>query len=102
MDRRSALTTLLSPALAALWRRAAADAPEMRITRIDTIYWESRDDAPFWPHWTWVRLHTDMSVESQGIRSLNAECLETESDCEGCDEGAQPPSSSDTPNAAGE
>ena len=59
VDRRSALVTLFSPAFAALWRRAAADAPSMRITRVDTVYWESRDDAPFWPHWTWLRLHTD-------------------------------------------
>ena len=54
MDRRSALAVLLSPAFVSLWRRTAADAPEMRITRIDTVYWESRDDAPFWPHWTWL------------------------------------------------
>lgn len=66
MDRRTALTTLLSPALAGLWRRAAADAPEMRITRIDTVYWESRDDAPFWPHWIWVRLHTDNGLIGLG------------------------------------
>ena len=31
----------------------------MKITRIETIYWPSRDSAPFWPHWTWVRIHTD-------------------------------------------
>jgi len=66
VDRRSALTTLLSPALAAAWRSAAAAAPEMRITRIDTVYWESRDDAPFWPHWTWVRLHTDTGLVGLG------------------------------------
>jgi hypothetical protein len=66
VDRRSALVSLLSPALAALWRRAAAVAPEMRITRIDTVYWESRDDAPFWPHWTWLRLHTDKGLVGLG------------------------------------
>ncbi|HSD25851.1 MAG TPA: mandelate racemase/muconate lactonizing enzyme family protein [Vicinamibacteria bacterium] len=66
MDRRSALVALLSPALAGLWRRAAADAPEMRVTRIDTVYWESRDDAPFWPHWTWLRLHTDKGLVGLG------------------------------------
>jgi L-alanine-DL-glutamate epimerase-like enolase superfamily enzyme len=38
----------------------------MRITRIDTVYWESRDDAPFWPHWTWVRLHTDTGLVGLG------------------------------------
>lgn len=66
MDRRSALAVLLSPAFASLWRRAAADAPEMRITRIDTVHWESRDDAPFWPHWTWLRLHTDTGLVGLG------------------------------------
>jgi galactonate dehydratase len=66
VDRRSALVTLFSPALAALWRRAAADAPSMRITRVDTVYWESRDDAPFWPHWTWLRLHTDTGLVGLG------------------------------------
>lgn len=31
----------------------------MKITRIDTIYWKSREAAPFWPHWVWVRVHSD-------------------------------------------
>ncbi len=31
----------------------------MKIKRIETFWWQSRDDAPFWPHWTWVRIHTD-------------------------------------------
>ncbi len=31
----------------------------MKVTRIDTLYWKTRNDAPFWPHWTWVRIHTD-------------------------------------------
>ena len=66
MDRRSALTALLSPALALAWKRAAADAPAMRITRVDTVHWESRDDAPFWPHWTWLRLHTDTGLVGLG------------------------------------
>lgn len=66
MDRRCALVALLSPVLAGLWRRAAADAPDLRITRIDTVHWESRDDAPFWPHWTWLRLHTDKGLVGLG------------------------------------
>jgi hypothetical protein len=41
MDRRRALVTLLTPAVAGLWKRAAADAPEMRITRIDTVYFRA-------------------------------------------------------------
>jgi galactonate dehydratase len=52
--------------LAALFRRAALAAPPMRVTRIDTVYWKSRDDAPFWPHWTWVRLHTDNGLTAIG------------------------------------
>lgn len=39
--------------------RAWASAPPCRVTRIETCYWKSREDAPFWPHWTWVRLETD-------------------------------------------
>jgi galactonate dehydratase len=66
VDRRNALVTLLAPALAGLWKRAAADAPAMRITRIDTVHWESRDDAPFWPHWTWLRVHTDNGLIGLG------------------------------------
>ncbi len=66
MDRRSALTALVSPALALAWQRAAADAPSLRITRIDTVHWQSRDDAPFWPHWTWLRLHTDNGLVGLG------------------------------------
>ncbi|MGE5569701.1 MAG: mandelate racemase/muconate lactonizing enzyme family protein [Rhodospirillales bacterium] len=42
-------------ALRAAWSQVAG----AKITRIDTVYWKSRDDAPFWPHWTWVRIHTD-------------------------------------------
>ena len=38
----------------------------MRITRIETVYWKSRDDAPFWPHWTWVRIDTDAGVSGIG------------------------------------
>jgi L-alanine-DL-glutamate epimerase-like enolase superfamily enzyme len=52
--RRTFFSTLALPLL-----RAAGAAPAAKITRIETCYWQSRDDAPFWPHWTWVRLHTD-------------------------------------------
>ena len=38
----------------------------MKITRIDTVYWKSRNDAPFWPHWTWVRVHTDSGIAGLG------------------------------------
>jgi galactonate dehydratase len=48
----------LASALAAL-ARVARGAPRARVTRVETYYWASRDDAPFWPHWVWLRLHTD-------------------------------------------
>ena len=66
MDRRTALITLAAPAVGGLWKHAAAAVPEMRVTRIDTVYWESRDDAPFWPHWTWVRVRTDNGLIGLG------------------------------------
>ena len=53
MQRR----TFLLAGLAAAWR--AASAPAMRVTRLDTIYWKSRNDAPWWPHWVWLRVETD-------------------------------------------
>jgi galactonate dehydratase len=66
MNRRLALTTLAAPALASLRAWAGSTAPSTRITRIDTVFWKSRDDAPFWPHWTWVRLHTDSGLVGLG------------------------------------
>ncbi|MEK7408739.1 MAG: mandelate racemase/muconate lactonizing enzyme family protein [Acidobacteriota bacterium] len=56
MTRR---TLLAGMGLGAFRLPAAQDTPAMKITRIDTIYWKSRDEAPFWPHWVWVRLETD-------------------------------------------
>jgi len=53
MHRRN----FLLAALGVAWRTWAA--PRMRITRVETIYWKTRNDAPWWPHWVWVRLETD-------------------------------------------
>jgi L-alanine-DL-glutamate epimerase-like enolase superfamily enzyme len=53
---------LLAPALL----KAAASAPPLKITRIETIHWKDRNDAPFWPHWTWLRLHTDTGLTALG------------------------------------
>ena len=62
MDRRTFLSRLLSAPLAAAFGRAAQAAPPLRITGLETVYWKTRDDAPFWPHWTWLRIHTDGGV----------------------------------------
>ncbi len=45
---------------------AAQAAAPSKITRIETVYWKSRDDAPFWPHWTWVRIDTDTGITGIG------------------------------------
>ena len=49
--------TFLLGTLAAAYRALAA--PPMRVARIDTTYWKTRNDAPWWPHWVWVRVETD-------------------------------------------
>lgn len=50
----------------ALWARAAQTAPPIKVTKVETIYWPTRDDAPFWPHWTWIRLTTDSGITAIG------------------------------------
>ena len=59
LNRRSFLTGLLAPPAAAAYQKAAQTAAPMRIRRIETVYWKSREDAPFWPHWTWLKIDTD-------------------------------------------
>lgn len=54
MRRRTLFSSLALPLL-----NVARAAPSTKITKIETFYWQSRDDAPFWPHWTWLRVHTD-------------------------------------------
>ncbi len=56
LSRRELLPALL----------AAGTAPPLRITKLETVYWKSRDDAPFWPHWTWLKIHTDAGVAGIG------------------------------------
>jgi L-alanine-DL-glutamate epimerase-like enolase superfamily enzyme len=34
----------------------------MKITGIETVFWKSREEAPFWPHWTWVKISTDAGL----------------------------------------
>src|SRR5260370_6358323 len=66
LNRRTFVTSLLSSPLAAAYQKAAQGAPPMRIRRIETVYWKSREDAPFWPHWTWVKIDTDSGVSGIG------------------------------------
>jgi L-alanine-DL-glutamate epimerase-like enolase superfamily enzyme len=42
-------------------------APPLKLARIDTLHFPNgRDSAPFWPHWTWIRLVTDFGLEAVG------------------------------------
>ena len=66
IDRRLMLSYLLASPLAAKYAAAATQAPPMKITRIETCYWNSRDDAEFWPHWTWVKIETDAGIYGIG------------------------------------
>lgn len=66
MNRRRWLSRLLASAPAAAWMAAARAAAPMKVTRIETVHWKSRDDAPFWPHWTWVKIDTDAGVSGIG------------------------------------
>jgi galactonate dehydratase len=66
LDRRLMLSSLLASPLAAKYAQAAAKAPPMKITRIETVYWNSREDAEFWPHWTWVKIDTDAGISGIG------------------------------------
>ncbi|MBI3681154.1 MAG: mandelate racemase/muconate lactonizing enzyme family protein [Acidobacteria bacterium] len=64
MDRRHFLLSALFPLAA---RHIAEAAPAMKIRQIDTVYWpKGRDSAPFWPHWTWVRITADNGVSGTG------------------------------------
>lgn len=38
----------------------------MKIARLETVYWKSRDAAPFWPHWTWLKITTDSGASGIG------------------------------------
>ena len=66
LNRRSFFAGLLASPVAAAYQEAAQSAPPMRIRRIETVYWKSREDAPFWPHWTWVKIDADAGVSGIG------------------------------------
>ncbi|MBV6432309.1 MAG: D-galactonate dehydratase [Bryobacteraceae bacterium] len=65
MNRRKMLTALAG-ALPAARSWAAGVSPGLKITRVETVYWKSRDEAPWWPHWTWVRIDTNQGVFGLG------------------------------------
>lgn len=59
MTRRHLLASLLPAALAA--------SPPLRLARIETLHFpKGRDSAPFWPHWTWIRLTTTSGLQAVG------------------------------------
>ena len=66
ISRRSFVSGLLGSPLAAAYCAAAQALPPMKVTRVETVYWKTRDDAPFWPHWTWVKIDTDAGVSGIG------------------------------------
>src|ERR1700729_870940 len=66
ISRRSFVSGLLASPLAAKYAVAAQSMAPMKITSVETVYWKSRDDAPFWPHWTWVKIDTDSGISGIG------------------------------------
>ena len=65
-SRRSFVSRLLATPLVTSYSVAAQTAVPSKISRIETVYWKSRADAPFWPHWTWVRIDTDAGISGIG------------------------------------
>jgi len=57
---------MLSSPLALAYARAAQNVAPLKIARIETVYWKAREDAPFWPHWTWVKIDADSGVSGIG------------------------------------
>ena len=66
MNRRQLLASTLLPLLEPLRVKAWQSAPPMKIAKIETIYWPDRNAAPWWPHWTWVRLTTADGLTAVG------------------------------------
>jgi len=66
LSRRSFVAGMLASPLAARYGALAQAVGPMKITSIETVYWNSREDAPFWPHWTWVKIETDAGIYGIG------------------------------------
>src|SRR3974390_3149692 len=65
MHTRRAFLPLLAAPFAAL-KNGWAGATALRIAALETVYWNSNQDAPFWPHWTWLKIHTDSGATGLG------------------------------------
>src|ERR1700720_1283859 len=66
LSRRDFVKGMLATPLAVAYSSYASTLPPMKITRVETVYWKSRDDAPFWPHWTWLKIDTDAGISGVG------------------------------------
>src|SRR3954453_3719153 len=62
LTRRSFSRAVLGSSLLARYSAASSKAIPLKVTGVETIYWKSREDAPFWPHWVWVKVMTDAGV----------------------------------------
>src|SRR5579863_3222884 len=66
LSRRDFVKGMLATPLAAAYSSFASALPPMKITRVETVYWKSRDEAPFWPHWTWLKIDTNAGISGIG------------------------------------
>ncbi len=57
---------MLATPLAAAYSSFAATVAPMKITRVETVYWKSPEDAPFRPNWTWLKIDTDAGISGIG------------------------------------
>src|ERR1700678_4851358 len=57
---------MLATPLAAAYSSYAATAAQMKITRVETVYWKSPEDAPSRPNWTWLKIDTDAGISGIG------------------------------------
>jgi galactonate dehydratase len=66
LSRRAFVSGLLATPLAADYLSFAATVAPMKITRVETVYWKSPEDAPFRPNWIWIKIDTDAGISGIG------------------------------------
>src|ERR1700733_6723804 len=66
INRRAFVSGMLATPLAAAYSSFAATVAPMKITRVETVYWKSPEDAPFRPNWTWLKIDTDAGISGIG------------------------------------